>query len=141
MTGEFKEDGEPVIQRRKKKIYLANLHQQEIRSKREAAETSWYLDQAKECRDGVNQGYKETELISTVTNYKAVGPNEEADSSTEKRKQLIWQSQFLGGDIEHTHLVKGLDFSLLEKVHAEIASRERERERETDEKGTEGNQG
>ena len=31
----------------------------------------------------------------------------------------------LGGDMEHTHLVKGLDFALLQKVRSEIVNRER----------------
>merc|ERR1711920_805817 len=30
------------------------------------------------------------------------------------------QSKYLGGDLEHTHLVKGLDFALLSKVRGEI---------------------
>ena len=34
----------------------------------------------------------------------------------EKRKQLIANSKYLGGDMEHTHLVKGLDYALLQKV-------------------------
>ena len=33
-----------------------------------------------------------------------------------QRKQTIAESKFLGGDMEHTHLVKGLDFALLQKV-------------------------
>lgn len=32
------------------------------------------------------------------------------------RKRAIQESKFLGGDMEHTHLVKGLDFALLQKV-------------------------
>lgn len=35
----------------------------------------------------------------------------------ERRKQAIVESKFLGGDIQHTHLVKGLDFVLLDKVY------------------------
>lgn len=31
----------------------------------------------------------------------------------------VEQSKFLGGDQEHTHLVKGLDFSLLQRKRAE----------------------
>jgi IK cytokine len=42
----------------------------------------------------------------------------------ERRKQLIQESKYLGGDMEHTHLVKGLDYALLEKVRAEITSKE-----------------
>lgn len=34
----------------------------------------------------------------------------------ERRKQLIQESKFLGGDMQHTHLVKGLDYVLLDKV-------------------------
>lgn len=33
---------------------------------------------------------------------------------------MIQESKFLGGDMEHTHLVKGLDFALLQKVSADI---------------------
>ena len=29
---------------------------------------------------------------------------------------MIQESKYLGGDMEHTHLVKGLDFALLQKV-------------------------
>ena len=38
------------------------------------------------------------------------------ESYTERRKKIIQESKYLGGDMEHTHLVKGLDFALLEKV-------------------------
>ena len=34
------------------------------------------------------------------------------------------ESKFLGGDMEHTHLVKGLDYALLDKVRAEINNKE-----------------
>ena len=34
----------------------------------------------------------------------------------ERRKRVIQESKYLGGDMEHTHLVKGLDYALLEKV-------------------------
>ena len=36
---------------------------------------------------------------------------------------MIQESKFLGGDMEHTHLVKGLDFALLQKVRSEIINR------------------
>jgi len=41
-------------------------------------------------------------------------------SLAERRKQSIQESKFLGGDMEHTHLVKGLDFALLQKMREEI---------------------
>ncbi|KAJ2806926.1 hypothetical protein H4R20_001492 [Coemansia guatemalensis] len=40
--------------------------------------------------------------------------------STEQRA-LYEQSKYLGGDLEHTHLVKGLDFLLLEKMRKRSA--------------------
>ncbi|KAG8439104.1 hypothetical protein GDO86_005351 [Hymenochirus boettgeri] len=127
MPREYNEDEDPAARRRKKKSYYAKLRQQEIEREKELAEK--YRDRAKERRDGVNKDYEETELISTTANYRAVGPTAEADkSAAEKRRQLIQESKFLGGDMEHTHLVKGLDFALLQKVRAEIASKEREEE-------------
>lgn len=127
MPREYNEDEDPAARRRKKKSYYAKLRQQEIERERELAEK--YRDRAKERRGGVNKDYEETELISTTANYRAVGPTAEADkSAAEKRRQLIQESKFLGGDMEHTHLVKGLDFALLQKVRAEIASKEKEEE-------------
>ena len=38
------------------------------------------------------------------------------NTMAERRKQVIQESKYLGGDMEHTHLVKGLDYALLEKV-------------------------
>lgn len=127
MPREYNEDDDPAARRRKKKSYYAKLRQQELERERELAEK--YRDRARERRDGVNKDYEETELISTTANYRAVGPTAEADkSAAEKRRQLIQESKFLGGDMEHTHLVKGLDFALLQKVRAEITSKEREEE-------------
>ncbi|KAK1875179.1 Protein Red [Dissostichus eleginoides] len=86
MPKDYNEDEDPAARRRKKKSYYAKLRQQELEREAELAE-------------------------------KAVGPTAEADkSAAEKRRQLIQESKFLGGDMEHTHLVKGLDFALLQKV-------------------------
>lgn len=41
---------------------------------------------------------------------------------------MIQESKFLGGDMEHTHLVKGLDYALLQKVRSEIQHKEFEQE-------------
>ena len=35
----------------------------------------------------------------------------------ELRKRVIQESKYLGGDMKHTHLVKGLDYALLQKVN------------------------
>ncbi|XP_042355399.1 LOW QUALITY PROTEIN: protein Red [Plectropomus leopardus] len=130
MPRDYNEDEDPAARRRKKKSYYAKLRQQEMERERELAEK--YRDRARERerRDGVNKDYEETELIiSTTANYRAVGPTAEADkSAAEKRRQLIQESKGGGGDMEHTHLVKGLDFALLQKVRAEITSKEKEEE-------------
>ena len=48
---------------------------------------------------------------------------------TDELRQLsIEESKFLGGDVEHTHLVKGLDFALLRKTRAEIAETRKDAE-------------
>eukprot|EP00820_Chromera_velia_P013998 Cvel_5572.t1-p1 / transcript=Cvel_5572.t1 / gene=Cvel_5572 / organism=Chromera_velia_CCMP2878 / gene_product=Protein Red, putative / transcript_product=Protein Red, putative / location=Cvel_scaffold262:251-3996(-) / protein_length=425 / sequence_SO=supercontig / SO=protein_coding / is_pseudo=false len=38
----------------------------------------------------------------------------------EQKQRSIEESKFLGGDVEHTHLVKGLDFALLAKIRAQL---------------------
>lgn len=40
-------------------------------------------------------------------------------TAEEKRLRDIEESKFLGGDVEHTHLVKGLDYALLQKLRSE----------------------
>ena len=65
-----------------------------------------------------------------------MAPNaRETSDAAERRRQLIHESKYLGGDMDHTHLVKGLDFALLQKVRSEIESREEwESEEEEEEK-------
>ena len=54
--------------------------------------------------------------------------------SNAQRQQEIEHSKFLGGDMEHTHLVKGLDFQLLNKVRNEMRDKSKV-ERESDAEG------
>ena len=42
-------------------------------------------------------------------------------------------SKYLGGDMEHTHLVKGLDFALLNKVRDDLKKQRVEDEKQQDE--------
>lgn len=59
----------------------------------------------------------------TTPTLQCVHPCVSSDkSAAEKRRQLIQESKFLGGDMEHTHLVKGLDFALLQKVSQLVAA-------------------
>src|ERR1044072_192718 len=71
---------------------------------------SKYRDRAAERRTGANPDYHETEQILKALN----------NSETLEAKLVYEQSKYLGGDTEHTHLVKGLDFALLNKVRNEI---------------------
>ena len=64
-----------------------------------------------------------------------MAPNaRESHDAAERRRQMIHESKYLGGDMDHTHLVKGLDFALLQKVRSEIETRE---EAAADESGDE----
>ncbi|KAF8058133.1 SMU2 [Scenedesmus sp. PABB004] len=67
-----------------------------------------YRDRAKERREGVDFAEPEVELAA-----RGVAPVALASLSIE-------QSKFLGGDIEHTHLVKGLDYALLHHERAKL---------------------
>jgi hypothetical protein len=63
-----------------------------------------------------------TAFARALTRYKnaqGLGGEEDSDvTAEEKRLKEIEESKFLGGDVEHTHLVKGLDYALLQKVCA-----------------------
>ena len=48
-------------------------------------------------------------LIDVLYSYRGL-------DAAERRRKVIEESKYLGGDIEHTHLVKGLDYALLQKV-------------------------
>ncbi|XP_033106912.1 protein Red-like [Anneissia japonica] len=123
---EYNEEDDPRAKRRKRKIFYAKLKKQE--AEREAELAKRYRDRARERREGKTD-YEETEIVSTTANYRAVAPDvQSGDTAANRRKQLIEESKYLGGDMEHTHLVKGLDYALLQKVRAEITHKEREEE-------------
>ncbi|CAL9078651.1 unnamed protein product [Musa textilis] len=85
--------------------------------KREEPEAPKYRDRAKERREDQNPDYEPTELGS----FHAVAPPGTVDLRlTDAHKISIENSKYLGGDLEHTHLVKGLDYALLHKVRSEI---------------------
>jgi IK cytokine len=65
-------------------------------------------DRAKERREGVNVDFADAE--QQLASH-GLGPGALQHLSIE-------QSKFLGGDIAHTHLVKGLDYALLHQVCA-----------------------
>lgn len=75
-----------------------------------ASSTTGYRDRAKERREGKNLDYSDT-VATTIHNTNG---DEYID-----RKRQAELSKFLGGDEEHTHLVKGLDMALAQKVRRE----------------------
>ncbi|EFX85643.1 hypothetical protein DAPPUDRAFT_313838 [Daphnia pulex] len=84
-----------------------------------------YRDRAKERRDGGEASGPDA--LATLGAYRAVAPDIKSTmDAAERRKQMIQESKFLGGDMEHTHLVKGLDYALLQKVRSEIEQFEEE---------------
>lgn len=100
--------------RRKKKSFYAKLKKQEDDKMAELAER--YRDRARERRDGSNQDPAD-DSMNSASAYRAVAPDLKSGlDAAERRRQMIQQSKFLGGDMEHTHLVKGLDYALLQKV-------------------------
>lgn len=123
------EEEDKAERRRKKKIYYAKLKKQEDDKMAELAER--YRDRAKERRDGHNPDYQVEDPLSVASGYRAVAPDVKSGmDAAERRKQMIQESKFLGGDMEHTHLVKGLDYALLQKVRSEIQMKEIEQEEE-----------
>lgn len=112
--------------RKKRKSFYAKLKKQEDDKLAELAEK--YRDRAKERRDG-NQ--TELDPMTASSGYRAVAPDiKSSQDAADRRRQLIQESKFLGGDMEHTHLVKGLDYALLQKVRSEIQNKELEQEDE-----------
>lgn len=123
------DDDDKAAQRRKKKSFYAKLKKQEEDKMAELAKL--YRDRAKERREGVNPDYQAEDPLSTASGYRAVAPDLKSGlDAAERRRQMIQESKFLGGDMEHTHLVKGLDYALLQKVRSEIQVKEQEQEDE-----------
>ncbi|EDV19928.1 uncharacterized protein TRIADDRAFT_64358 [Trichoplax adhaerens] len=114
------------IKRHKKKstTQFAKEKSEEDQWKKEIANK--YRDRAKERRDGVDTDYQNA-ASHTDTRYRTIGPlGESGDSAAERRIKEIQESKYLGGDMEHTHLVKGLDFALLQKVREQMTTDERD---------------
>ncbi|CAH8518253.1 unnamed protein product [Heterobilharzia americana] len=142
-----RQDSSQSTHRSKQKVGHKRHH---VRSRKETqkSETSEsihrYRDRAKERRDGkiaapTEEAEDERELendddtLTRTADYRAVAPSSAAGAShAERRRMLIQESKYLGGDMEHTHLVKGLDYVLLQKVRLEIQNKEIEAEQALD---------
>ncbi|KAL7670802.1 hypothetical protein ACOME3_005725 [Neoechinorhynchus agilis] len=89
-----------------------------------------YRDRAKERRENTKRDLDNPQItaISLEESYRTVaapGIKPILDPAIRRRK-IIEESKYLGGDISHTHLVKGLDYALLKKIRAEIAEHNEE---------------
>ncbi len=78
-----------------------------LHREKEQQDEQQYRDRAKERRLGLSTEY--------------------AISEEAVRGLTVEETKYLGGDMEHTHLVRGLDFALLAKVRAEMAENEETR--------------
>lgn len=96
---------------------------------RPAAATDAYRDRAKERRERENDDVvtgsdaRDVEIARGVFERDGGGGAGDDGETTEAefaRKRSIEESKYLGGDVERTHLVKGLDFALLNKVRTDI---------------------
>jgi len=122
-SGLSREDKVAAEKRKKKKTEY--LKQRKVELEKEAELASKYRDRAKERRAVQDQDEETAAANEKATqNYHAVNPNATDGEADRRRNQIIQESKFLGGDMEHTHLVKGLDYALLQKVRAEIVNKE-----------------
>ncbi|KAK2714953.1 hypothetical protein QYM36_009824 [Artemia franciscana] len=108
--------------RRRKKLLYAKIKKEEEDQMAELAKK--YRDRARERRDGINPDYNQAEDTTTSGGaYKAVAPDIRSNiNAAERRRQQIQESKYLGGDMEHTHLVKGLDYALLQKLQTTLTT-------------------
>ena len=116
----FMQAAKKAQRREKKDIYAALQREQ---TEREAELANKYRDRAAERREGKGEEGREGGSGQEQPggffgdSFKAAG---------DRKQQLIEQSKYLGGDLKHTHLVKGLDYALLQKIRAEQARKEEE---------------
>ncbi|CAN8287900.1 unnamed protein product [Cochlearia groenlandica] len=100
-----------------KSQYKEKIAARRREEKADDSDNQKYRDRAKERRDNQNPDYDPTDLSS----FHAVAPPGSIDlRASDALKLSIENSKYLGGDVEHTHLVKGLDYALLNKVRSEI---------------------
>jgi IK cytokine len=141
-------------QRKKAKAKASQERRMAILKKREEqlAEASKYKDRAAERRKELDRAIKAGEAAPEAIDEAGMGADAFIQQSQEEKEAAlptgltyaqadgredlerqqhrvsIAQSKYLGGDIEHTHLVKGLDFALLQKNRAQLSAEEREKE-------------
>ena len=158
MKRSAKDAGMADDERAKKKAMAAahwrkKMKEKEEKEKGEGESAAKYRDRAAERRMGQNLDYEESEkeLRATVTlsadggirpsatpaGVTPIPPvigKKELETEDFLRTLSVEKSKYLGGDEEHTHLVKGLDFALLAKVKSEMVHEEEKKKMEVKEK-------
>ncbi|TPX39410.1 hypothetical protein SeLEV6574_g07228 [Synchytrium endobioticum] len=99
--------------------------------------SSLYRDRAKERREGTNKDYADSEAMLAILEASNTSEGSalhvaSVTPSVEHAQSLREQTKYLGGDVTHTHLVKGLDKALLDKIRKEIGVSEDEKAKEED---------
>lgn len=84
---------------KEQKKKMKNESNKSVPAGKEEGATDMYRDRAQERRNDANPDYDAQLEAAALVNAE--------------------QTQYLGGDAEHTHLVKGLDFALLRKVRGD----------------------
>ena len=92
-----------------------------------------YRDRASERRQGGGGDYADTTAIEAAVGQ--VGKDGQVGALQGEGMSSLEASKYLGGDMAHTHLVKGLDFQLLNKVRDDLKKQEVEAEKEKAEAG------
>jgi IK cytokine len=84
------------------------------------SQQSKYRDRAKERREGKNLDYLEAERLNLPSSSNNENLTlEQGNMHTQNNSALSEMTKFLGGDEQFTHLVKGLDKTLADKVRRE----------------------
>ena len=123
------------IEKRKEKKEVYQAYQKELKKREEELKLK-YRDRATERRDGKHDEDQEKATIAALqataraaaASVAGKYPQTAYQLAQQKKKLLIEESKYLGGDMEHTHLVKGLDYALLSKKRQEIREEEAKKE-------------
>jgi hypothetical protein len=95
-----------------------------------------YRDRAKERRLGVaTADFAEVPNLPAATPSRGVFTALSSDADGVLGGSSVRMDQYLGGDMEHTHLVKGLDYALLQKVRLEQQQKQQQQQRSDDASG------
>jgi len=117
----------PTAEAKKPGASSGNAHKkrpQASRPKRQSddgAATERYRDRARERRERGEDDDAAGDAVAPAVEDRGVFERAETDAETGARLRAVAESKFLGGDVSRTHLVKGLDFALLQKVRDDIA--------------------